>query len=120
MRAKLKRGIDTVADSVKSTLGPGGKTVVITKDHYTVFTKDGVSVAKSIQPEDKYEKVGADAIIEAAEKANGIGGDGTTVTSALVQALVGPAFSAIDSGANYVALVRGIKKATEFVLTYLD
>ena len=120
MRAKLKKGIDTVADAVKSTLGPGGKTVVISKDAYTTITKDGVSVAKSIKLEDKYENVGAEAIIESAEKANGTGGDGTTVTSVLVQSLIGPAFSAIDSGANYVSLTKGIKKATEFVLSYLD
>ena len=120
MRAKLKKGIDTVADSVKATLGPGGKTVVISKDAYTVFTKDGVTVAKAAKLEDKYENVGAESIIEAAERANSAGGDGTTVTSVLVQSLIGPAFSAIDSGANYVALTKGIKKATEFVLSYLD
>ena len=120
VRQSLKRGVDTVANAVKSTLGPGGKVVSIVKEHYTVTTKDGVTVAKAIELEDKYENVGAAAVREAAEKTNQLGGDGTTVTSVVVQAEAGGAFSAVDSGASPVALKLGIKKATDFVCNYLE
>src|SRR3990167_6785330 len=119
-RKKIKEGVDGVANAVKVTLGPGGHIVALKKDHYKLWTKDGVTVAQAISFEDKYKDLGADAIKESAEKANTIGGDGTTVTCILGQSMYGQAVSALDSGVSSVALKQGIKLATDFVLSYLD
>lgn len=116
----LKRGVDKVANAVKITLGPKGRTVGIVKEHYQIFTKDGVSVAKAIRLEDPYENAGARATIEAAEKANNIGGDGTTATTILVQAMVGGAFSALKSGASFPFIRDGLYKALDVVNVFLN
>jgi len=120
-RASIKKGIDMIADAVKITLGPEGRNVVIKrKDRFHTITKDGVTVAKAIDLENENEDTGAKIIQEAADKTNEDSGDGTTVTSILTQAMVGAGFSAVDSGASPVFLKRGIEKAVDAVVKYLD
>src|SRR3990167_303273 len=119
IRNEIKSGVDKTANAVKITLGPEGRNVVISKDNFQIFTKDGVTVAESLNF-DGYEKIGNEAIKEAARKTNAQGGDGTTCVSILVQAMVGHGFSAIDSGISPISLVKGIKKAVEFVNNFLD
>ncbi len=119
IRDEIKLGIDRTADAVGVTLGPEGRNVVVVHDNFSIFTKDGVTVAESLNFEG-YQKIGSDAVKEAARKTNAIGGDGTTVTSILVQAMAGAGFAAVDSGISPVSLVRGIKKAVQFVGEFLD
>lgn len=109
-----------MADAVKLTLGPEGRNVIIKKENYQNSTKDGVTVAENIELKDKTEDTGAKALIEAARRTNIEGGDGTTVTAILVQAMVNQGFSAIDSGVSPVSLVKGIKKAIQFVGEFLN
>ena len=120
-REEILKGINTVADAVLVTLGPGGRNVLIKKDHFDtpLPTKDGVTVAQNIKLDNKYQDSGAQLVIEAAEKTNSIGGDGTTVTTALVRAMVERGFTALKSKANPVLLKKGISKAVEFALNYL-
>src|SRR3990167_4635252 len=110
LREEIKRGIDITVEAVQTTLGPEGKVVAIVKPNYILTTKDGVTVAENIELEN-YQKIGNESVKEAARKTNSQGGDGTTVTAILVQAMVGAGFSAVDSGISPVSLVRGIKKA---------
>src|SRR3990167_6746200 len=119
-RNEIKSGIDKLANAVKLTLGPEGRNVVIKSKNYQLFTKDGVTVADSISLKNKYQDVGGEALKEAAKKTNIQGGDGTTVTSILVQSMVEQAFSALDSTVSPVSIIRGIKKATQFVNEFLD
>ena len=111
--------MDITSDAVKLTLGPSGKTVCISKPNFNIYTKDGVTVAENINL-DGYEKVGNEAVKEAADRTNNSSGDGTTVTSILVQSMVEKGFSSIDSGANPVLLKKGITKAVEFVNEFLN
>ncbi len=118
-RDSIKRGVDITVNAVKATLGPEGKNVVIEKSYYTNFTKDGVTVADNISLKDKIEAIGNKAVKEAANQTNKMGGDGTTVTSILVQAMVDQGFSALDSGNSSVSLIKGIKKAVSAVNDFL-
>lgn len=120
-REALKRGVDKVANAVKVTLGPKGRNVILDKGFGSpIITKDGVTVAKEIELKDKFENVGADLIKEVASKTNDVAGDGTTTATVLAQAIVAEGFSAVNSGANPLVLKRGMDKAVEWVLDYLN
>src|SRR3990167_5549844 len=108
-RDALKRGVDKIANAVKVTLGPKGRNVVLDKGFGSpVITKDGVTVAKEIELKDKFENIGAELIKEVASKTNDLAGDGTTTAVVLAQAIVAEGFSAVNSGANPVALRKGM------------
>ncbi len=120
-REALKRGVDKIANAVKVTLGPKGRNVVLDKGFGSpTITKDGVTVAKEIELKDKFENVGAELIKEVASKTNDIAGDGTTTATVLAQAIVAEGFSAVNSGANPVVLKRGMDKAVDWVIDYLN
>ena len=120
-RDALKRGVDKIANAVKVTLGPKGRNVVLDKGFGSpVITKDGVTVAKEIELKDKFENIGAELIKEVASKTNDLAGDGTTTATVLAQALVAEGFSAVNSGANPVVLKRGMDKAVDWVISFLN
>ncbi len=120
-RESLKRGVDKVANAVKVTLGPKGRNVVIDRGFGSpTITKDGVTVAKEIELKDKFENVGADLVKEVASKTNDVAGDGTTTATVLAQAIVAEGFSAVSSGANPMVLKRGMDKAVDWVIDYLN
>jgi len=120
-REALKRGVDKVANAVKVTLGPKGRNVVIDKGFGSpTITKDGVTVAKEIELKDKFENVGADLVKEVASKTNDVAGDGTTTATVLAQAIVAEGFSAVNSGANPLVLKKGMDKAVDWVIDYLN
>jgi len=111
-RTKLKRGVDTLADAVKSTLGPKGRNVVIGKKFGSPHvTKDGVSVAKEIELSDPIENLGAQMVKEVAAKTADVAGDGTTTATVLAQALVTAGLKSVAAGSNPIDLKRGIDKA---------
>lgn len=120
-REALKRGVDKLANAVKVTLGPKGRNVILDKGYGSpTITKDGVTVAKEIDLKDKFENIGAELIKEVASKTGDIAGDGTTTATVLAQAIVAEGFSAVNSGANPIALKRGIDKAVDYVSAFLD
>ncbi len=120
-REALKRGVDKIANAVKVTLGPKGRNVVLDKGFGSpTITKDGVTVAKEIELKDKFENVGAELIKEVASKTNDVAGDGTTTATVLAQAIVAEGFSAVNSGANPVVLKKGMDKAVEWVIGFLN
>mgnify|MGYP001609893228 FL=1 len=120
-REALKRGVDKVANAVKVTLGPKGRNVILDKGFGSpVITKDGVTVAKEIELKDKFENIGAELIKEVASKTNDIAGDGTTTATILAQAILAEGFSAVNSGANPVALRKGMDSALESVVKLLN
>jgi len=121
-RRGLERGMNTLADAVKVTLGPKGRNVVLEKKWGApTITNDGVSIAKEIELEDPYEKIGAELVKEVAKKTDDVAGDGTTTATVLAQALVREGLRNVAAGANPMALKRGIEKATEAVSnTLLD
>ena len=115
-RRGLERGMNTLADAVKVTLGPKGRNVVLEKKWGApTITNDGVSIAKEIELEDPYEKIGAELVKEVAKKTDDIAGDGTTTATVLAQALVREGLRNVAAGANPMALKRGIEKAVEAV-----
>ena len=115
-REKLSRGVDKLANAVKVTLGPKGRNVVIEKSFGApVITKDGVSVAKEIELEDKFENMGAQMVREVASKTNDIAGDGTTTATVLAQAVYREGVKLVAAGRNPMAIKRGIDKAVEAV-----
>ena len=116
-RDKLLRGIDTLADAVKVTLGPKGRNVVIDKSYGSPrITKDGVTVAREIELEDKFENMGAQMIKEVASKTNDLAGDGTTTATVLAQAIVHEGCKAVAAGMNPMDLKRGIDLAVTAVI----
>ena len=116
-RARLKAGVDKLANAVKVTLGPRGREVIIEKKWGTpVVTKDGVTVAKEIELKDPYENMGAQLVKEVASKTADVAGDGTTTATVLAQAIFTEGLKAIASGANPMDLKRGIDKAVEKVI----
>ena len=120
-REALKRGVDKIANAVKVTLGPKGRNVVLDRGFGSpTITKDGVTVAKEIDLKDKFENIGAELIKEVASKTNDVAGDGTTTATVLAQAIVGEGFSAVNSGANPIVLKRGMDKAVDWVIDYLN
>jgi chaperonin GroEL len=119
-RAAMLRGINTLVDTVKVTLGPKGRNVVLDRKFGSpIVTKDGVTVAKEIELEDPFENMGASLVREAASKTADTAGDGTTTASVLVQSLCQESFRMIAAGANAVALKRGIGKAVEAAVAHL-
>ncbi|MFH0243810.1 chaperonin GroEL [Streptomyces sp. HK10] len=115
-RRGLERGMNQLADAVKVTLGPKGRNVVLEKKWGApTITNDGVSIAKEIELEDPYEKIGAELVKEVAKKTDDVAGDGTTTATVLAQALVREGLRNVAAGANPMALKRGIEKATEAV-----
>src|SRR6266550_3488943 len=116
-RARLKRGVDQLANAVKITRGPKGRNVVIEKKFGSpTITKDGVTVAKEIELEDKLENIGAQMVREVASKTSDVAGDGTTTATVLAQSIVREGLKTVAAGANPMALQRGIQKATERVV----
>ncbi|HWK66463.1 MAG TPA: chaperonin GroEL [Rhizobiaceae bacterium] len=119
-REKMLRGVNTLADAVKVTLGPKGRNVVIEKSFGAPrITKDGVTVAKEIELEDKFENMGAQMVREVASKTNDLAGDGTTTATVLAQAIVKEGAKAVASGMNPMDLKRGIDKAVDAVVEEL-
>src|SRR5512138_2786941 len=111
-RASLKKGVDILADSVKVTLGPKGRNVVLEKKWGApTITKDGVSVAKEIELEDPYEKIGAELVKEVAKKTDDVAGDGTTTATVLAWAMVREGLRNVAAGANPMSLKKGIEAA---------
>ncbi len=116
-RAKLKRGVDALADAVKITLGPKGRNVVIDKKFGSpTITKDGVTVAKEIELEDKFENMGAQMVREVAQRTNDEAGDGTTTATILAQAIVKEGMKSVAAGMNPMDLKRGIEQAVAVVV----
>ena len=116
-REKMLRGVDILADAVKVTLGPKGRNVVIDKSFGAPrITKDGVSVAKEIELEDKFENMGAQMLREVASKTNDLAGDGTTTATVLAQAIVKEGAKAVASGLNPMDLKRGIDLAVDAIV----
>jgi chaperonin GroEL len=116
-RAKLKAGVDKLANAVKVTLGPRGREVIIEKKWGSpLVTKDGVTVAKEIELKDPYENMGAQLVKEVASKTADVAGDGTTTATVLAQAIFTEGLKAIASGANPMDLKRGIDKAVSAVV----
>ena len=119
-RNKLKKGVDTLANAVKVTLGPKGRNVVIEKKFGApVITKDGVTVAKEIELEDPIENMGAQMLKEVASKTSDIAGDGTTTATVLAQSIISEGLKNVAAGANPMDLKRGIDKAVISVVTKL-
>jgi chaperonin GroEL len=115
-RRGLERGMNTLADAVKVTLGPKGRNVVLEKKWGApTITNDGVSIAKEIELEDPWEKIGAELVKEVAKKTDDVAGDGTTTATVLAQALVREGLRNVAAGANPIALKRGIETAVEAV-----
>ncbi|WP_222192441.1 chaperonin GroEL [Modestobacter italicus] len=119
-RRGLERGMNTLADAVKVTLGPRGRNVVLEKKWGApTITNDGVSIAKEIELEDPWEKIGAELVKEVAKKTDDVAGDGTTTATVLAQALVREGLRNVAAGANPMALKKGIEKAVASVSEYL-
>ncbi len=116
-RRALKRGVDIVADAVKTTLGPRGRNVAIDKKFGSpTVTHDGVTVAKEIELKDPYENMGARLFVEAATKTNDVAGDGTTTATVLAQAIVHEGLRQVAAGANAMMIKRGLDKGTEVLV----
>src|ERR671911_3113487 len=110
-RERMLRGVDTLADAVRVTLGPKGRNVVLDKSFGAPrITKDGVTVAKEIELSDKFENMGAQMVREVASKTNDVAGDGTTTACVLAQAIVREGAKAVAAGMNPMDLKRGIEK----------
>src|ERR1700739_1334330 len=119
-RNKMKKGVDTLANAVKVTLGPKGRNVVIEKKFGApAVTKDGVTVAKEIELEDPIENMGAQMVKEVASKTADIAGDGTTTATVLAQSIIGEGLKNVAAGANPMDLKRGIDKAVTAVVKNL-
>src|SRR5256886_676206 len=116
-RARLKRGVDQLAEAVKVTLGPKGRNVVIDKKFGNpTVTKDGVTVAKEIELEDPIENMGAQMVKEVATKTSDLAGDGTTTATVLAQAIFREGLKSVTAGSNPMSLKRGIERAVESVV----
>ncbi|GAB4216354.1 MAG: chaperonin GroEL [Roseiflexaceae bacterium] len=119
-RRALKRGVDAVADAVKTTLGPRGRNVAIDKKFGApTVTHDGVTVAKEIELKDPFENMGARLLVEVATKTNDVAGDGTTTATVLAQAIVTEGLKVVAAGANPMLLKRGLDKGAEAIVAEL-
>ena len=119
-RRGMERGLNTLADTVKVTLGPKGRNVVLDKKWGApTITNDGVTIAKEIELEEPYEKIGAERVKEVAKKTDDVAGDGTTTATVLAQALVREGLRNVAAGANPIAIRRGIEKAVTAVVERL-
>ena len=120
-RTRMLRGVDTLADAVKVTLGPKGRNVVLDKSFGAPrITKDGVSVAKEIELSDKFENMGAQMLKEVASKTSDVAGDGTTTATVLAQAIVRGGVRAVAAGMNPMDLKRGIDLAAKAVIADVE
>lgn len=119
-RAKMKAGVDKLADTVKTTIGPKGRNVVLEQSYGApTITNDGVTIAKAIELEDHFENMGAKLVAEVASKTNDIAGDGTTTATVLTQAIVAEGLKNVTAGANPVGIRTGIEKATAVAVAKL-
>ena len=119
-RKALESGVDQLADTVRVTLGPKGRNVVLQKPYgVPVITNDGVTIAKDIELEDAFENMGAQLVLEAATKTNDAAGDGTTTATVLAQAMIKEGMKNLEAGANPIVMRRGMKKATEVAVDAL-
>ncbi|MFA6594251.1 MAG: chaperonin GroEL [Candidatus Buchananbacteria bacterium] len=119
-RSKLKSGVDQLANAVKTTLGPKGRNVVLDKGYGAPqIVNDGVTIAKEIELEDKFENMGAELIKEVASKTNDVAGDGTTTATVLAQAIVGEGLRNVAAGANPIILRHGIEKGVAALVAEL-
>lgn len=119
-RLALKRGVDQLANAVKVTLGPKGRNVVISKSYGSpIITKDGVTVAKEIELEDRFENVGAEIVKEVASKTNDTAGDGTTTATVLAQAIISVGLKLVSAGVNPIEIRKGIEKRVGEIVTEL-
>ena len=113
-RAALGAGVDKLANTVRVTLGPKGRNVVLDKSYGApLITNDGVTIAKEVELEDAFENMGAQLVKEVATKTNDVAGDGTTTATVLTQAMVQEGMKNLEAGANPIVLRRGMKKATD-------
>ena len=120
-RASVLRGVNQLADAVKVTLGPKGRNVVINKSFGSpLVTKDGVTVAKEIELEDKLENMGAQMVKEVASKTSDVAGDGTTTATVLAQAIYREGVRLVSVGNNPMELKRGIDQAVDAISAQLD
>lgn len=119
-RRSLEKGVDAVADAVRITLGPKGRNVVLEKSWGSpTITNDGVSIAKEIDLEDKFENLGAQLVKEVASKTNDIAGDGTTTATVLAQEMIKEGLKNVTAGANPILMKKGIQKATEKAVSHI-
>src|SRR6187399_578298 len=119
-RRSLKEGVDTLANAVKTTLGPKGRNVAIDKKFGgPTVTHDGVTVAKEIELEDQFANMGAQMLKEAASKTNDVAGDGTTTSTVLAQAIVHEGLKNLAAGANPMLIKKGIEQATRAAVEYI-
>src|SRR5450631_2083782 len=120
-REAMRKGIAKLAKAVKVTLGPKGRNVIIQKSFGSpTVTKDGVTVAKEIELEDRYENMGARMVREVASKTSDVAGDGTTTATVLAEAIYNEGLRAVVSGANPMMMKRGIEKAVEDIIERLN
>jgi len=120
-RDLLKKGVNTLADAVKVTLGPKGRNVVIEKKYGAPqVTKDGVTVAKEVELKDPFENMGAQLVKEVASKTNDDAGDGTTTATVLAQSIINTGLKNVAAGANPMDLKRGIDKAVHVAIENLQ
>ncbi|MBQ9409188.1 MAG: chaperonin GroEL, partial [Clostridia bacterium] len=120
-RRSLEKGINTLADTVKITLGPKGRNVVLDKKYGApLITNDGVTIAKDIELEDPFENMGAQLVKEVATKTNDVAGDGTTTATLLAQAIVREGLKNVAAGANPMVLKKGILAAADTVTAHLS
>src|SRR3989338_999402 len=118
-RKSLLAGINKVANTVKMTLGPKGRNIILDKDPMPLITNDGVTIAKEIELKDKFENIGAKLIKEVASQTQDKAGDGTTTATLLAQLMITEGLKNITAGSNPVEVKKGIEKATEKVVRYL-
>ena len=120
-RSRMARGVNILANAVKQTLGPKGRNVVVEKSFGApTVTKDGVSVAKEIELEDKFENMGAQMVKEVASKTSDVAGDGTTTATVLAQAIVREGLKAVAAGTNPMDIKRGIDAAVHTAVAELE
>ena len=119
-RRKIKAGVDKLANAVKVTLGPKGRNVALDRGFGTPnITNDGVTIAKEIELEDKFENIGAEVVKEVASKTNDVAGDGTTTAAVLAQAIIAEGLKNVTAGANPLSIKRGIEKGAEAIVNAL-
>ncbi|MDC0262296.1 chaperonin GroEL, partial [Planctomycetaceae bacterium] len=120
-RLQLKKGVDTLAKAVASTMGPTGRNVIIDKSFGNpVVTKDGVTVSKEVELEDPFQNMGAKLVNEVATKTSDTAGDGTTTATVLARSIYSEGLRGITLGANPTIVRRGIDKAVEAAVAYLE
>ena len=120
-RKKIGNGVNKLADTVRVTIGPKGRNVVLDRSYGTpLITNDGVTIAKEIELEDRYENMGAQLVKEVATKTNDVAGDGTTTATILAQAMVNEGLKNIAAGANPIILRKGMKKAADAAANALE